>query len=378
MNGVQSAWHWVAEVRHRRLIYLVAAAVAAVLIFFPRPFVARAKIVPQDTSASAASTTTLLGALGSGSQSIGSLLTGGRPSNDLYLIIGRSDTVKADVIRALHLVGPDRQFGSEREASLWLDRKVDIHLLLGGVMEIETKLYDPGEAYRITVAYANAISRNLARFGRQIITNKKNILQQRFANSRRRVADAEAKFNAYRRANHLADPEAQLGAGLSARARLEGELQAKQVEYATLQQFRGPDSDELASLRGDIDGLRRELSRTTSPQTANIGPNVAGLTAIQLQYLTLFRDLQFQIQILNVYQRSSEQVEVEELAAESASYIQVIDPAGIAPERQFNVWAIATLGGIILLALFTEWYAPASGLTGSKQRDGTRAYEEYA
>ncbi len=378
MNGVRSAWAWAAEVRHRRVLYLIAASVAAILIFFPQPFVARAKIVPQDTSASAASTTTLLGALGSGSQSIGSLLTGGRPSNDLYLIIGRSDTVKADVVRALHLVGPDRGFASERKASLWLDRKVDIHLLLGGVMEIETKLYDPNEAYRITVAYANAISRNLARFGRQIITNKKNILHQRFANSRRRVADAEARFNDYRRTNRLADPEAQLGAGLSARARLEGELQAKQVEYATLQQFRGPDSDELASLRGDIDGLRRELNRTTSPQTANIGPNIAGLTAIQLQYLTLFRDLQFQIQILNVYQRSSEQVEVEELAAESASYIQVIDPAGIAPERQFNVWAIATLGCIILLALFTEWYAPATGLTGAKRRDGTRAYEEYA
>lgn len=369
---------WATEVRRRRLLYLVAAAVTAVLIFFPQPFVARAKIVPQDTSASAASTTTLLGALGSGSQSIGSLLTGGRPSNDLYLIIGRSDTVKIDVIRALALVGPGREFGSDRKASLWLDRKVDIHLLLGGVMEIETKLYDPGEAYRITVAYANAISRNLARFGRQIITNKKNILQQRFANSRRRVADAEEALNAYRRANNLADPEAQLGAGLSSRARLEGELQAKQVEYATLQQFRGPDSAELAGLRSDIAGLRSELERTASPQMASIGPNVAGLTAIQLKYLTLFRNLQFQIQILNVYQRSSEQVEVEELAAESASYIQVIDPAGIAPERQFNVWAIATLAGIVLLALFTEWYAPVTGLVGGKCRDEARAYEEYA
>jgi len=378
VSGARAALRWATEVRRRRLLYLVAAAVTAVLIFFPQPFVARAKIVPQDTSASAASTTTLLGALGSGSQSIGSLLTGGRPSNDLYLIIGRSDTVKIDVIRALALVGPGREFGSDRKASLWLDRKVDIHLLLGGVMEIETKLYDPGEAYRITVAYANAISRNLARFGRQIITNKKNILQQRFANSRRRVADAEEALNAYRRANNLADPEAQLGAGLSSRARLEGELQAKQVEYATLQQFRGPDSAELAGLRSDIAGLRSELERTASPQMASIGPNVAGLTAIQLKYLTLFRNLQFQIQILNVYQRSSEQVEVEELAAESASYIQVIDPAGIAPERQFNVWAIATLAGIVLLALFTEWYAPVTGLVGGKCRDEARAYEEYA
>ena len=79
--------------RHRRLTYLVLGAISAILIFFPRPYVARAKIVPQDTSATAASTTTLLGALGGGSQTIGSLLTGGKPSNEVYMIIGRSDTV---------------------------------------------------------------------------------------------------------------------------------------------------------------------------------------------------------------------------------------------------------------------------------------------
>jgi uncharacterized protein involved in exopolysaccharide biosynthesis len=92
------------------------------------------------------------------------------------------------------------------------------------------------------------------------------------------------------------------------------------------------------------------------------GPNVAGLTSVQLQYLNLYRKLRFQQAILEVYQRSAEQVEVETLAAESASYFQVIDPANLDPKRQYNVWAMALFGGIVLLALFTEWYAPATGL----------------
>ena len=104
--------------RHRRLTYLVLGAISAILIFFPRPYVARAKIVPQDTSATAASTTTLLGALGGGSQTIGSLLTGGKPSNEVYMIIGRSDTVQHDVIKSLKLVGPGRQFQSEKSQDL--------------------------------------------------------------------------------------------------------------------------------------------------------------------------------------------------------------------------------------------------------------------
>ena len=364
------AWRWRA--------YLILAAVCVILAFFPRPWLARAKIVPQDTSVTASSTTSLLGALGAGSNSIGSLLTGGKPSNDLYLVIGRSDTVKRDVIQSLNLVGRDRKFDRESDAMIWLGRKVDIHLLLGGVMEIETKLYDPDEAQRLTVAYANAISRNLARFGRQIITNKRRLLRDRFADAQRRVADAERTIDTFRRANNLADPEEQLGSGLSSRARLEGQLQARQVEYATMQQFRGPENAELQALRNDIATLQAQIARTTSPETTATGPNVAGLTAIQLRYLTLYRDLQFQTQIYSTYRRSAEQVEVEELAAESASYIQVIDQADLAPERQYNIRALVALGAIILFAIFFEWYAPAVGLIGPRGRREAWTAEEFA
>ncbi|MFC7536710.1 capsule biosynthesis protein [Sphingomonas sp. GCM10030256] len=347
---------------YRRLAYLAVALVAAFLIFFPRPYVARAKIVPQDTSATAASTTSLLGALGGGSQSIGSLLTGGKPSNEVYMIIGRSDTVQEDVIKALDLVGAGKPFEDERKAKIWLGKKVDVHLLLGGVMEIETKLFDPSEAVRITSAYANAISTNLARFGQQLITNKSRIVQRRFDDAAQRVSVAEAQLNTFRRANNLADPEAQLGSALAQRAQLEAQLKSKQVEYQTLSQFRGPESNELAAIQSDIAGLQAQIARSATPRTSASGPNVAGLTAVELRYLNLFRDLRFQQAIYDVYQRSREQVEVEELAAESASYIQVIDPAGLDPKRQYNVWAIAVFAGVLLLALFTEWYGPATGL----------------
>jgi hypothetical protein len=76
----------------------------------------------------------------------------------------------------------------------------------------------------------------------------------------------------------------------------------------------------------------------------------------------LYRDLRFQQGIYDVYRRSAEQVEVEELAAESASYVQTIDPAHLDAKRHFNTWAIALFGGVVLLALFTEWYAPTTGL----------------
>ena len=378
MRVIHESFVWLRRDRHRRIVYLIAAIVAAILIFFPRPYVARAKIVPQDTSASAASTTALLGALGGGPQSIGTLLAGGRPTSDLYLIIGRSDSVAEDVIETLKLAGPNGPYVSVNDAKTALEDRVDIHMLLGGVMEIETKLYDPDEAQRLTSAYATAISRHLARFGRQLVENKQKIVQRRFADATARVANAEAALNAFRRANNLAEPEQQLSAALLQRANLEAQLQARQVELETLRQFRGPESAELAAIQSDIAGLRAQIARTATPSTSAAGPNVAGLSAVSSRYLALYRDVRFQQSIYDVYQRSAEQVEVEELAAESASYIQVIDPAHLDPERQFNIWAIGLLASIVLLALFTEWYAPATGLFGTRSRTVTHESVEYA
>lgn len=378
MSVVRETVSWAQNTRNRRLAYLLLAIVAAVLVFFPRPYLARAKIVPQDTSASAASTTALLGALGGGPQSIGSLLAGGRTSNDLYLIIGRSDSVAEDVIKQLGLVGPGKKYATVDAAKRALAKRVDVHLLLGGAMEIETKLQNADEAVKLTDAYANSISRQLASFGRQLVENKQRIVRQRFQDATGRVANAEAALNAFRRANNLAEPEQELSSEILQRANLEAQLRAKQVELQAMSEFRGPESSELAALRSEISGLQAQVARTATPSTGVAGPNVAGLSALSTRYLTLFRDLRFQQSIYDVYQRSSEQVEVEQLAAESASYIQTIDPAHLDPDRQYNVWAMALLASIVLLALFTEWYAPATGLLTRRRATAVDEKIEYA
>jgi len=358
----QAARHWADNPRLRLIIYGVLAVGTAILIFFPQPWTARAQIVPQDTSASAASTTTLLGALGGGAQGIGSLLTGGRPSNDLYLIIGRSDSVTEDVIKSLKLAGPNARYSSLRLAKLALAKKIDVHMLLGGVLEIEAKTYDPTESVALTVAYQNAVGRQLASFGKQIIVNKRRIVTRRFDNAAARVAQAEVALSNFRRMNNLAAPEQQFGSSLSQRTALEGQLKAKELELQTMRQFRGPESPELTALQSDIAALRTEIAKSTTPQLGSTGPNVAGLSEIMTHYLDLYRDYRVQQAIYDVYQRSFEQVEVEELAAESASYIQIIDPAHIDATRQINNWGIALFALIILAAIFTEWYGPATGL----------------
>lgn len=357
---------FVENARNRRIIYAMAAIVLAVFVFFPRPYVARATLVPQDTSSSAG-TNSMLTLLGGQSQNFASLLGGGRVSNDLYLIIGRSDSVANDVIKRLNLVGPSRPYATVEGAKVKLAKKVDIHLLLGGVMEIETRTNDAKYSKELAAAYVTAISKQLASFGRQLINNKQLIVERKFRDASARVASAEAALNNFRRRNNLAEPDAELGQALALRTQLEAQLQAKLVELQMTSQVRGPESAELQALQSEVSTLRSQLARTARPTVTVAGPNVAGLGALSTQYLNLYRDYRFAQALYEVYSRSSEQVAVEQLASESASYVQLIDPAHLDAERKLNVWAIAALAALALLILFTEWYAPATGLWGRRR-----------
>ncbi|MFA7595311.1 MAG: capsule biosynthesis protein [Novosphingobium sp.] len=346
--------------RTRRRIYAGLALVLAILCLFPTPYLSRARIMPQDTN-NAAGITGLMTLIGGQSQNVATLLAGGRPSNDLYLIIGRSDSVQQRVVDALKMVGPDG-YSSAAEAKRALERKVDVNLLLGGVMEIQSKTWSPKESQILTAAYVEAVSKELASFGEQLIVNKRRIIDRRFSTAKDRVAETEIALNEFRQANNLAAPEAQLGNELSLRTALQAQLQAKQVELQTLQQFSGPENPTLRAVQTEIAALREKISRTAAPSTDSAGPNLAGSSQLTTRYLNLYRDYRLAQAMYEVYVRSNEQLALDQMAAETASYVQVIDPAYLDVDRQYNIWAVALLGFVLLMVVFTEVYAPMTGL----------------
>jgi len=360
MRLVDTTAAWIRNDRLRRLSYFVFALIAAVLIFFPRPYVARAKVLPQDTSS--AGLGQVVSALGGQLQNFASLLTGGRPANDLYLIIGRSDTVLDDVIGNLKLVNSNGPYTSVREAKLALLRQVDVRLLLGGVIEVETRSHDPQEAQSLTAAYVRAISKEISQLSRETISRKREIVQGRLKRAAEQVTETEARLDAFRRQNHLASPEAQLGSEMALRANLQAQLQAREAELKMVQQSAGPENNRLLSLQAEIGSLRQQLARTNQPVMGLGGPTVASLSELESRYLNLFRDYRLAQALYEVYSRANEQSEVESLVAETASYIQVVEQAHLDPDRKVNIWALGLFACIVLLSLFTEWYAPRTGL----------------
>lgn len=358
---------FVRDARMRRRVYALAALLLALLTVFPQPYVARAKLLPQDNSSIGLGST--LNALGGQLQGFAALFGGAKQQVDMYLTISRSGEVTDAVIRKLKLVGPDG-YASATRARVALAKKADVHSLTGGIIEVEVRTHDAREAAVLTRAYVDAIGDRIVALGKDRVERKRAIVSQRFKEAAERVAATEKALNDFRRQNRLAEPQAELGAALSVRAGLEARLQAKQVELQTLQKFQGPENPQLVAVQTEVASLRAQIGRSAQADVGPAGPNVAGLSEVSGEYLDRYRDYRFAQALYEVYARSSEEVAVETLAGETAANVQVLEAPRIDADRKYNIAAVALLALLLLAALFTEIYAPATGIRLFAARGG--------
>ena len=93
---------WVQNPFRRRGAVVIAAIVLAVLCVWPRPYMARAQLLPNDYGGSLAS---LLGAAGGGGALALGALFGGHQSIESDVTITRSQAVLGVVVRRLRLEG---------------------------------------------------------------------------------------------------------------------------------------------------------------------------------------------------------------------------------------------------------------------------------
>lgn len=342
--------------RLRRRLYAAAAIVFIILCFVPRPYVARARIQPQDASSLG------LGGLGSSTLSFAALL-GDRNQIDVYLLIGRSDAVASSVIKRANIVGEGARFENDISAKRWLQSHVDVDSLTGGILEVSVQTHDQNLSLEIANAYVGAISDRIKSVARERTVRKQVVIRDRMDEASRRLSLAESAMIRFRRDNRLADPDVQLGSQLALRASLEAQLQAKRVELETRQRFAGPENQQVIALQQQIASLQAQISQSTRPQSGATGPNLSEFNEVQARYLNLFRDYRFAQTLYEAYTRYMEQVAVEEFITNDASDVVQLQPTYIDPAIQFNIPAAGALLLVLLAAIITELYGPATGLT---------------
>ena len=341
----------------RRVLYAAVALVAVLLCLFPRPHLARVKLLPQGSNSGAGA---LISALGGGGVQNFAAVLGAQKTN--YLVIGRSHDVQQEVVQRLDLVdlwnSPD-QAAAERK----LGKKVDIELLTGGVLEVTARDTDPVFAQRLVEGFSEAIKTRLAGLGQEQVRTKRAIVTARLAEANTALETAERDLNAFRIQNNLPSPEAELGAAVNTRLTLDAQIRGKEVEIETARRFQTDNSIRVRTLTSELAALRRQ--RAEADQAGN-GENALALSSQTAEYVRLYREQKFAETIMLVYRRFFEEVSVEGLSAETT--VQVIERPHIDPNRQFNLSGIALLLLVLLAAAFTEIYAPMTGLARRPRR----------
>ena len=139
--GAVLSTFWFRDPLRRRVTFVIVALVLALLSVWPRHYVARAQLLPDDAGSVLSS---LLGTASGGAGGLLSLggLIGNHQSIESDLTIARSEIVVEDVARRLHAEGRVRSGDIERTQRKLLHR-TDLDAVRGSILRIVVTDSDP-------------------------------------------------------------------------------------------------------------------------------------------------------------------------------------------------------------------------------------------
>ena len=334
----------------RRGIALLLLVVLAVLSIWPRHYLARAELMPDDSGGDLSS---LLGGGGAGGLlSIGALL-GNHQSIEADLTIGRSQAVLADVVKRLNLTARPG-YANLDAAQAKLRKKIDMAALRGSILQISVRDTDRFFARNVVAAFVVAIQDRLTALNLNQTAQRRAVATTRMNDAITRLSKAQDALSRFRSENKLAAPEAQLGEAVSLLANLQGQLQAKQVQLAALSEFATRNNIQVRSIEAEITGLKNQIAQAQASPRVQQGSNLAGIAQISTTYLNLYRDEKFAEALYQIYSQALEKLTIEELSANVT--MDLIEPPYVDPARQLNTLMVGLFALVFLLASLAEFY----------------------
>jgi uncharacterized protein involved in exopolysaccharide biosynthesis len=344
---------WFRRPLTRRLTFACAAVILAGLCVWPQHYLAKTEIGWEDSGGGL--TSILNGQAGGGGLLSLTSLLGSHQSIEADLTIARSEAVRRGVIAKLRLERRKGFGGGVEHASLKLKHLVDIEALRGSILEVKAKNADPDFAKIIVAAYAEAIKDRLNEIARQEAIEKRRITNAGLADASVRMAQAQAALTQFRAENKLGAPEQQVSASATLLAVLQGQLEGKEAELQGLRRFATEGSFQVQALEAQIAGLQGQISEAQTRSTGPDGsPTLAGMSLKAAQYTNLYRDEKAAETLYEGYRRYLIQIQVDESSA--TTNMDIIEPAVVDPARQYNIWAVALLGLVLMVAVASELY----------------------
>jgi len=331
--------------RIRAAIFSVLIALALIFTFFPERYRAAVTLTPTDPQSLGLSGT--LGQLGAINN-----VFGNQAAVEVALRVARSEIARDYVIQKTHLA--NRLHQSERvKLHRWLDEKVTIRSLRGGIVLIEMQSGDADLARDIVSAFADATQQRLADISRKQTAYKREVLVQLVNEASQQLSLAQSRYDSFRLRNSAPSPLTAVEAVSIRIPQLEAEVKAKQVDLAAARQLYTDDNNVVRQLAAQLAALQRQLAQVKA--TSQGGDSTVGrAVSSSSQLFKLERDLGITRALYDSYLRYLQGTAVEDLT--STANIRILEPPFVDTQRQ--LWtpalALAILLGLLWAAI--EFY----------------------
>lgn len=343
--GSVAGMEWFARFRNRAFVFGLLAAIFLVLSVFPERHRAAVTLTPTDPASLGLSGT--LGQLGALNN-----VFGNQAAVEVALRVGKSVFVRDLIIKRLDLAKrldqPDR-----RKLHRWLEDRVDVRSLRGGIVSIEMKHRDADLARDIVAAYANALQEQLAEISRRQTAYKRDVLVKLVDDASVQLATAQAAYDSFRLRNKTPLPAIAVE-GVSQRiSMLESGIKAKLIDIAAARQLYSDENNVIRQMNAELAMLRRQLAeiRSTSPGDES---SVGRAVSTSSQLFKLEREVSVARGLYDSYLRFLQGTAVENMT--STANVRVLEPAFIDTERQIWWPAFAAALAVLLLWGAVEFY----------------------
>jgi tyrosine-protein kinase Etk/Wzc len=343
--GTLAESRWIGQPLYRRLFVFVLVAVCAIMTLYPERYRAAVTMTPTDPSSLG-----LGGALGQ----LGALNTvfGNQAAIEISLKVARSMDVRRIVIDQLKLV-KQRNFANIIEADRWLNQKVVIRSLRGGIILMEVQDNDPAFALQLVTVFADATRERLAEINRRQTAYKREVLEKLVGDASDRLANAQVAYDTFRLTTRNAEPNFALA---SVNARIEAiraAIKSKEVALNAARQFATDENISVKQILAELDALRGQLQVAMTQS-----PEVSGSVGRIVQQSTRVRELERKLSLarglFDGYKRFLEGTAVEDLT--STASVRVLEPPFLDSNRQYNVIPLAIGFLILLIGFVIEFY----------------------
>jgi uncharacterized protein involved in exopolysaccharide biosynthesis len=330
----------------RAIIFVVLIGISGALAFFPQRQRAVATLTPTDPQTMGLSDTLgQLGALNS--------VFGKQADVEVALRVGTSMYMRDTVIQQLNL---HERTGIKGRVELhrWLEDKIDIRSLRGGIIMVEMTDTDGDLALDIVTAVGNALRERLAEINVRQTQYKREILEQLVEESSDRMIRARNAYNAFRMENGYVDPGNAVTVIGSRVPALQQQLNDLDAQLAAARAIYADDNMIVVQLMAERNALSGQLAEAREPSLRSRNQSVGEAIGISNRLFELEREFGLARSLYNSYQRSLEGTSVEDLT--STANIRMLEEPYVDTERQIWKPAAAAAIALLLLWLAMEFY----------------------